>query len=73
MRKVINKMVTEEDLIRTVSACVPCRWWQIKLYFMLVRSAHQQRRGCPADRRAGQAGHRDGGKFGGMCTVSIGI
>ncbi len=34
MRKVINKMVTEEDLIRTVSAAYSQGWRQVKLYFM---------------------------------------
>jgi len=34
MRKVINKMVTEEDLIRTVAAAYSNGWRQVKLYFM---------------------------------------
>lgn len=34
MRKVINKMVTEEDLIRTVAAAYSSGWRQVKLYFM---------------------------------------
>jgi radical SAM family uncharacterized protein len=34
MRNVINKMVTEEDLIRTVSAAYSSGWRQVKLYFM---------------------------------------
>ncbi len=34
MRKVINKMVTEEDLITTVSAAYSHGWRQVKLYFM---------------------------------------
>ena len=34
MRKVINKMVTEEDLIRTVAAAYCNGWRQVKLYFM---------------------------------------
>jgi len=34
MRKVINKMVTEEDLIRTVSTAYGNGWRQVKLYFM---------------------------------------
>ena len=34
MRKVINKMVTEEDLIRTVAAAYAAGWRQVKLYFM---------------------------------------
>ena len=34
IRKVINKMVTEEDLIRTVAAAYAAGWRQVKLYFM---------------------------------------
>src|SRR4051812_39334968 len=35
MRKVINKMVTEEDLIRTVATAYSHGWRQVKLYFMV--------------------------------------
>jgi radical SAM superfamily enzyme YgiQ (UPF0313 family) len=62
MRKVINKMVTEEDLIRTVSAAYSNGWRQVKLYFMC---------GLPTetDDAKGRevAGHNDI-----RCTVSIG-
>ncbi|MEY5145673.1 MAG: hypothetical protein RL745_1044, partial [Actinomycetota bacterium] len=34
MRKVINKTVSEEDLIRTVTAAYAAGWRQVKLYFM---------------------------------------
>jgi radical SAM family uncharacterized protein len=34
IRKVINKMVTEDDLIRTVTAAYSAGWRQVKLYFM---------------------------------------
>jgi hypothetical protein len=34
IRQVINKMVTEEDLIRTVTAAYGAGWRQVKLYFM---------------------------------------
>ncbi|PSL00778.1 radical SAM family uncharacterized protein [Murinocardiopsis flavida] len=34
MRRVINKMVTEADLIRTVTAAYAAGWRQVKLYFM---------------------------------------
>jgi radical SAM family uncharacterized protein len=34
LRKVINKMVSEEDLIRTVAAAYGAGWQQVKLYFM---------------------------------------
>ncbi len=35
MRKVINKMVTEDDLISTVAAAYSHGWRQVKLYFMV--------------------------------------
>lgn len=35
IRKVINKMVSEEDLIRTVAAAYGNGWRQVKLYFMV--------------------------------------
>ena len=34
IRAVINKMVTEEDLVRTVTAAYSAGWRQVKLYFM---------------------------------------
>ncbi len=34
IRQVINKMVTEEDLVRTVAAAYSAGWRQVKLYFM---------------------------------------
>ncbi|MGH3156383.1 MAG: radical SAM protein, partial [Streptosporangiaceae bacterium] len=34
IRRVINKMVTEEDLIRTVATAYASGWRQVKLYFM---------------------------------------
>jgi radical SAM family uncharacterized protein len=34
LRRVINKMVTEEDLIRTVATAYSHGWRQVKLYFM---------------------------------------
>ncbi len=34
MRRVINKMVTEEDLIRTVATAYGNGWRAVKLYFM---------------------------------------
>jgi radical SAM family uncharacterized protein len=75
IRKVINKMVTEEDLIRTVTTAYSHGWRQVKLYFMcglptetdddvvqIARLAHEVI-------RAGRAasGNRDI-----RCTVSIG-
>src|SRR6185437_8621999 len=34
LRKVINKLVSEDDLIRTVAAAYASGWRQVKLYFM---------------------------------------
>jgi radical SAM family uncharacterized protein len=34
LRRVINKMVSEEDLIKTVAAAYSSGWRQVKLYFM---------------------------------------
>jgi radical SAM family uncharacterized protein len=75
MRKVINKMVSAEDLIRTVTTAYAAGWRQVKLYFMcglptetdedvleIAELAHEVIR---AGREA--AGHRDV-----RCTVSIG-
>ena len=75
MRKVINKQVTEEDLIRTVSAAYGAGWRQVKLYFMcglptetdddVLQVAELAREVIKAGRAA--SGRRDI-----RCTVSIG-
>jgi radical SAM family uncharacterized protein len=75
MRQVINKMVTEEDLIRTVTAAYGAGWRQVKLYFMcglptetdedVLQIADLARNVIRAGREA--AGTRDI-----RCTVSIG-
>jgi radical SAM family uncharacterized protein len=75
MRKVINKMVTEEDLIRTVTTAYKGGWRQVKLYFMcglptetdedVLAIAQLARRVIAAGREA--SGRRDI-----RCTVSIG-
>ena len=75
MRKVINKMVTEEDLIRTVTAAYGAGWRQVKLYFMcglptetdedVLQIADLARKVIKAGREA--SGTRDI-----RCTVSIG-
>jgi radical SAM family uncharacterized protein len=75
LRRVINKMVSKEDLIRTVTAAYSAGWTQVKLYFMcglptetdedvleIAAMAHDVIR---AGRSA--AGRRDI-----RCTVSIG-
>ena len=58
IRKVINKMVTEDDLIRTVAAAYGNGWRQVKLYFMCGLPDRDRRR-RPADRPAGTRGHQD--------------
>ena len=75
MRKVINKMVTEEDLIRTVSAAYSHGWRQVKLYFMcglptetdedVLEIADLAKKVIAKGREV--AGHNDI-----RCTVSIG-
>ncbi len=75
IRQVINKMVTEEDLIRTVTAAYSAGWRQVKLYFMcglptetdedVLQIAELARNVIRAGRAA--AGTRDI-----RCTVSIG-
>ncbi|HET9894342.1 MAG TPA: TIGR03960 family B12-binding radical SAM protein [Streptosporangiaceae bacterium] len=75
IRKVINKMVTEDDLISTVSTAYANGWRQVKLYFMcglptetdedvlaIARVAH----------RVIEAGRAASGRRDIRCTVSIG-
>ncbi len=57
MRKVINKQVTEEDLIRTVDDRVRRRLAAGEA-LLHVRPAHRDRRGRAADRRARPRGHQ---------------
>jgi radical SAM family uncharacterized protein len=75
IRKVINKMVTEEDLIKTVSTAYANGWRQVKLYFMC---------GLPTEtdedvvaiarvaRRVIEEGRAVSGRKDIRCTVSIG-
>ena len=75
IRKVINKMVTEDDLIETVRTAYANGWRQVKLYFMC---------GLPTEtdedvlaiarvaRRVIQAGRQATGRGDIRCTVSIG-
>jgi radical SAM family uncharacterized protein len=75
IRAVINKMVTEDDLIRTVTTAYAAGWRQVKLYFMcglptetdddVVQIASLAHRVIEAGRAA--TGTRDI-----RCTVSIG-
>src|SRR6187200_434782 len=75
IRKVINKMVTEDELIRTVTAAYSAGWRQVKLYFMC---------GLPTEtdddvmqigtlaKRVIQTGREVSGRRDIRCTVSIG-
>ncbi len=75
LRKVINKMVTEDDLIRTVAAAYSHGWRQVKLYFMC---------GLPTEtdedvmqigelaKRVIETGREVSGRNDIRCTVSIG-
>jgi radical SAM family uncharacterized protein len=75
LRKVINKTVTKDDLIRTVTAAYEAGWRQVKLYFMcglptetdedVLEIADMAREVIRAGRQA--TGTRDV-----KCTVSIG-
>jgi radical SAM family uncharacterized protein len=75
IRRVINKMVSEEDLIRTVSTAFANGWRQVKLYFMcglptetdddVLQIAHMAKEVIRAGRKA--AGRNDI-----RCTISIG-
>jgi radical SAM superfamily enzyme YgiQ (UPF0313 family) len=75
MRKVINKQVTEEDLIRTVTTAYAAGWRHVKLYFMcglptetdddVLQIATMAKEVIKAGREA--SGRRDI-----KCTVSIG-
>ena len=75
MRKVINKMVTEEDLIRTVTTAYASGWRQVKLYFMcgLPTETDEDVTAIAAlARRVIKAGRDATGRRDIRCTVSIG-
>ncbi|WP_433473486.1 TIGR03960 family B12-binding radical SAM protein [Spirillospora sp. CA-142024] len=75
MRKVINKMVTEDDLIRTVTTAYENGWRQVKLYFMCGLPTEEDEDVLAiADmaKRVIQAGRDATGRRDIRCTVSIG-
>ncbi|MEO3781710.1 TIGR03960 family B12-binding radical SAM protein [Actinocorallia sp. B10E7] len=75
MRKVINKMVSEDDLIRTVTTAYENGWRQVKLYFMCGLPTEEDEDVMEiADmaRRVIQAGRDATGSRDIRCTVSIG-
>ncbi|MEV6415492.1 TIGR03960 family B12-binding radical SAM protein [Kribbella sp. NPDC051718] len=75
LRKVINKMVTEEDLIRTVAAAYSHGWRQVKLYFMCgLPTETDEDVLAIADlaKRVIATGRQVSGRNDIRCTVSIG-
>ena len=75
MRKVINKMVTEDDLIDTVAAAFSSGWRQVKLYFMCgLPTETDEDVLAIADlaRRVIETGRKASGTRDIRCTVSIG-
>jgi radical SAM family uncharacterized protein len=75
LRKVINKMVTEEDLIRTVTAAYGAGWRQVKLYFMCglpTETDEDVLQIADLAREVIRAGRQVTGRRDIRCTVSIG-
>jgi radical SAM family uncharacterized protein len=75
MRKVINKMVTEEDLIRTVRTAYEHGWRQVKLYFMCglpTETDSDVLQIADLAREVIKAGREVTGSRDIRCTVSIG-
>ncbi|WP_411913986.1 TIGR03960 family B12-binding radical SAM protein [Acidipropionibacterium timonense] len=75
MRKVINKQVTEEDLIRTVATAFGHGWRQVKLYFMCGLPTETDEDVLGIKDMAVhviEAGRRASGRRDIRCTISIG-
>jgi radical SAM family uncharacterized protein len=75
MRKVINKMVTEDDLIRTVATAYGNGWRQVKLYFMCglpTETDDDVLQIAELARRVIETGRQVSGTRDIRCTVSIG-
>ncbi len=75
LRKVINKMVSEEDLIRTVSAAFSHGWRQVKLYFMCglpTETDEDVLEIADLARKVIATGREVSGRRDIRCTVSIG-
>jgi radical SAM superfamily enzyme YgiQ (UPF0313 family) len=75
IRKVINKMVTEEDLITTVAAAYGAGWRQVKLYFMCglpTETDEDVLQIADLAKRVIETGRRVSGRRDIRCTVSIG-
>jgi radical SAM family uncharacterized protein len=75
IRKVINKMVTEEDLINTVAAAYGAGWRQVKLYFMCglpTETDEDVLQIAELAKRVIETGRQVSGRRDIRCTVSIG-
>ncbi len=75
IRKVINKMVTEDDLISTVTTAYANGWRQVKLYFMCglpTETDEDVLAIAQVARRVIEAGRAATGRRDIRCTVSIG-
>jgi radical SAM superfamily enzyme YgiQ (UPF0313 family) len=75
MRRVINKMVTEDDLIRTVATAYGNGWRQVKLYFMCglpTETDEDVLQIAEVARRVIETGRQASGSRDIRCTVSIG-
>lgn len=75
IRKVINKMVTEEDLIKTVSAAYGAGWRQVKLYFMCglpTETDEDVLQIAELAKKVIETGRQVSGRRDIRCTVSIG-
>ena len=75
IRKVINKMVTEDDLINTVAAAYGAGWRQVKLYFMCglpTETDEDVLQIAELAKRVIETGRQVSGRKDIRCTVSIG-
>lgn len=75
MRRVINKLVTEEDLVRTVTTAYQAGWRQVKLYFMCglpTETDDDVLQIATLAREVIKAGQAVTGRKDIRCTVSIG-
>ncbi|AUS80017.1 B12-binding domain-containing radical SAM protein [Actinoalloteichus sp. AHMU CJ021] len=75
IRRVINKMVSEEDLIRTVTTAYANGWRQVKLYFMCGLPTETDEDVLQIARMAKEvvrAGREASGRRDIRCTISIG-
>jgi len=75
IRKVINKMVSEEDLINTVAAAYGAGWRQVKLYFMCglpTETDEDVLQIAELAKKVIETGRQVSGRRDIRCTVSIG-